>query len=190
MPFFSHYFFQQFSMFSRYKVAAGPFPNYGVNKGHLFKRLSSLCSRASRELDGHQGDPAGGHGVPAEVPGGHHGGAAQRGGAFCGRRQENSGHGKEETASPVCHHTPPSCYSPVGTASAWLPTVSPLVSGASSHSEDAISLDTVAEYSARPALSSSRSLIVIGLGSTALDNEVSGSRTVRREGGSGGCDQV
>lgn len=62
--------------------------------------------------------------------------------------------------------------------------MSPAVSGASSHSEDAISLDTVAEFVARPALSSLRSLNVIGLSSTALDNEVSGSRTVRHEGGS------
>lgn len=56
--------------------------------------LSSSSSRAPGELDGHQGDPPGGHGVPTEIPGGHHGGAAQRRGAVCGRRQENSGHGE------------------------------------------------------------------------------------------------
>lgn len=65
---------------------------------HFFKRLSSSSSRAPGELDGHQGDPPGGHGVPAQIPGGHHGGAAQRRGAVGGRRQENSGHGKEGTA--------------------------------------------------------------------------------------------
>lgn len=64
---------------------------------HFFKCLSSSSSRAPGELDRHQGDPPGGHGVPAQIPGGHHGGAAQRRGAVCGRRQENSGHGKEGT---------------------------------------------------------------------------------------------
>lgn len=53
----------------------------------------SFC-RASGELDGHTGDSPGGNGVPAEVPGGDAGGAAQRGGAVCSRRQENSGHGE------------------------------------------------------------------------------------------------
>lgn len=111
------------------------FPHRGIDKNNF-----SLSSRASRELDGHQGDPPGGHGVPAQVPGGHHGGAAQRGGAFCSRRQEDRGHGKEETTSPDCHHTQSSL---VEKPSAWLPTAS-LV--ASSRSEDAISLDTVSEF--------------------------------------------
>lgn len=56
-------------------------------------RVSS-SHRASRELDGHEGDPAGGHGVPAQVPGGHNGWAAQRRGAVCGCCQEDSGHGE------------------------------------------------------------------------------------------------
>lgn len=51
--------------------------------------------RAFRELDGHEGDPGGGHGVSPQIPGGDDGGAAQRGGAFRCRRQEDSCHGKE-----------------------------------------------------------------------------------------------
>lgn len=69
----------------------------------------------------------------------------------------------------LCQRTQSSAYFLVEKASAWLPTVSLLVSGASSHSEDAISLDTGAEFLARPALSSLRSLNVIALGSTALE---------------------
>lgn len=171
---------------------------------HFFKCLSSSSSRAPGELDGHQGDPPGGHGVPAQIPGGHHGGAAQRRGAVCGRRQENSGHGKEGTTGRPSYSEIFSASSqtvfrlfsccPSGVkASAWMPTLS-LVRwvggpGVGWHSEDAISLDTVAEFIAWPALSPWKSLNVIGPAS-ALDNEVSGSRTVRHQGGSRSCDQA
>lgn len=66
----------------------------------VFRSFTAVCvcvcdfCRASRELDGHEGDPAGGHGVSPQIPGGDDGGAAQRRGALCGGRQKDSSHGK------------------------------------------------------------------------------------------------
>lgn len=60
-----------------------------------------LICRASGELDRHTGDSPGGYGVPAEVSGGHDGGAAQRRGAICSRCQENSGHGERQRYNSV-----------------------------------------------------------------------------------------
>lgn len=60
-----------------------------------------LVCRASGELDGHTGDAPGGDGVPAEVSRGNDGGAAQRGGAICGRCQENSCHGERQGCNSV-----------------------------------------------------------------------------------------
>lgn len=59
-------------------------------------RCVSLICRASGELDGHEGDPSGGDGVPAQVLGCHHGGATQRRGAVRGGCQEDSGHGERK----------------------------------------------------------------------------------------------
>lgn len=57
---------------------------------------SVLCvfPRAPGELDGHARDPAGGHGVPAEVPWRHVGRAAERRGAVSRCSQENCCYGE------------------------------------------------------------------------------------------------
>lgn len=57
--------------------------------------MSLLCScRAPWELDGHQGDAAGGHGVQREVPRHDPGGPAQRRGHGNGCHQEDRHHGE------------------------------------------------------------------------------------------------
>lgn len=50
--------------------------------------------RAPRELDGHARDPAGGHGVPAQVSWRHASRAAERRGAVSRRSQEDRCHGE------------------------------------------------------------------------------------------------
>ncbi|CAF87185.1 unnamed protein product, partial [Tetraodon nigroviridis] len=49
---------------------------------------------AAGELDGHQGDPAGGDGVQRQIPGDDPGGTAQRGGHGVGRHSQNRCHGE------------------------------------------------------------------------------------------------
>lgn len=56
--------------------------------------LSSCPTRAPRELDGHQGDSAGGDGVQCEVPGYDSGGPAQRRGHGFSCHSQNCCHGE------------------------------------------------------------------------------------------------
>lgn len=94
---------------------------------HTYEQKSYWCvfviGRASRELDRHERDSSGGHGVPSQVPGGHNGGATERRGAICSCGQEDSGHGQMINAQDVCLFT-------------------------LSLEEDAISLDSVAQHMA------------------------------------------